>query len=104
MSTRDMASTSTIDESGGSASGSGGAKKAAANAMAQNSIHLEVPGIAHIELPPAEQLAFLGGIATLVVLQIIEWPVAAVLAVGHVLVHNRHHALLRDFGEALDEA
>jgi hypothetical protein len=27
-----------------------------------------------------------------------------VLGVGHVLVHNRHHALLRDFGEALDEA
>jgi hypothetical protein len=72
--------------------------------MAQNSIHLEVPGIAHIELPPAEQLVFIGGIATLVVLQIIEWPVAAVLAVGHVLAHNRHHALLRDFGEALDEA
>jgi hypothetical protein len=105
MSTTDMASTLTIEESGGSAStGPGGAKKAAANAMAQNSIHLEVPGIVHIELPPAEQLAFLGGIATLVVLQIIEWPVAAVLAVGHVLVHNRHHALLRDFGEALDEA
>jgi hypothetical protein len=105
MATTGIASTSTIDESGGSAStGPGGPKKAAATATAQNSIHLDVPGIAHIELPPAEQLAFLGGIATLLVLEIIEWPVAAVLAVGHVLAHNRHHALLRDFGEALDEA
>jgi hypothetical protein len=103
MPTPGLASTSTIDESGAS-TGPGGAKKAVANAMAKNSIHLEVPGIAHIELPPADQLAFLGGIATLVVLQIIEWPVAVVLGVGHVLVHNRHHALLRDFGEALDEA
>jgi hypothetical protein len=46
----------------------------------------------------------LGGITALALLEIIEWPVAAVLAVGHVLAHNRHHALLRDFGEALDHA
>jgi hypothetical protein len=55
-------------------------------------------------MPPLDQIAFMGGIATLAVIQIIEWPVAAVLTVGHILAHNRHHALLRDFGEALDEA
>ena len=84
--------------------GTGAATQAAARTLAQNSIHVEVPGVGRIELPPPDQLVFLGGIAALVVLQIIEWPVAAVLAVGHVLAHNRHHALLRDFGEALDEA
>jgi hypothetical protein len=92
--------TSTTEGTGGT----GAAKQAAARTLEQNSIHVDVPGIGRIELPPPDQLAFIGGIATLVVLQIIEWPVAAVLAVGHVLAHNRHHALLRDFGEALDEA
>lgn len=55
-------------------------------------------------LPPLDQVVFLGGIATLALLSMIEWPVAGVLAVGHILAHNRHHALLRDFGEALDHA
>jgi hypothetical protein len=60
--------------------------------------------MAHVHMPPLDQIAFMGGIATLAVIGIIEWPVAAVLTVGHILAHNRHHALLRDFGEALDEA
>jgi hypothetical protein len=67
-------------------------------------IHIELPGIGHLHLPPLDQVAFLGGIATLALIEVIEWPVAAVLTVGHVLAHNRHHALLRSFGEALDEA
>ena len=91
---------STTDGTGGT----GAAAQAAARTLAQNSMHVEVPGVGRIELPPPDQLAYIGGIATLVVLQMIEWPVAAVLAVGHVLARNRHHALLRDFGEALDEA
>jgi hypothetical protein len=84
--------------------GGGAATKAAASVTAQHATHLHMPGIAHLELPPADQLAFLGGVAVLAVLGIVEWPVAGVLAVGHLLAHNRHHALLRDFGEALDKA
>lgn len=80
------------------------AREAAATATAQNSIRVDIPGVGHVDLPPLEHIAFLGGVASLALLQIIEWPVAAVLAVGHVLAHNRHHALLRAFGEALDEA
>jgi hypothetical protein len=60
--------------------------------------------LGHLHLPPLDQVAFLGGVATLALIEIIEWPVAAVLTVGHILAHNRHHALLRSFGEALDEA
>ncbi|GAA1253874.1 hypothetical protein GCM10009609_16490 [Pseudonocardia aurantiaca] len=101
--TSPTAPTSTTDGTGGTG-GTGAATQAAARTLEQNSLHVEVPGVGRIELPPPDQLVFLGGIATLVVLQIIEWPVAAVLAVGHVLAHNRHHALLRGFGEALDEA
>jgi hypothetical protein len=81
-----------------------GGREAAASAMAQNEIHFEMPGIGHLHLPSLDQVAFLGGVATLALIEIIEWPVAAVLTVGHILAHNRHHALLRSFGEALDEA
>jgi hypothetical protein len=79
-------------------------QQAAAVARKENSVHVEIPGVMHIHLPPLDQLAFFGGVATLAFLQIIEWPVAAVLTVGHILAHNRHNALLRDFGEALDKA
>ena len=79
-------------------------REAAASATAQNSIHVEIPGIGHLHLPPLEQIGFLGGIAALALIQVIEWPVAAALTVGHILAHSRHHAVLRDFGEALDRA
>jgi hypothetical protein len=61
-------------------------------------------GVGHVYLPPLDQIAYMGGTVTLALIGIIEWPVAAVLTVGHILANNRHHALLRDFGEALDEA
>jgi hypothetical protein len=79
-------------------------REAAARATAKNSIHMEVPGVGHVYLPPLDQIAYMGGTVTLALIGIIEWPVAAVLTVGHILANNRHHALLRDFGEALDEA
>jgi hypothetical protein len=80
------------------------AREAAARARARNSIHVEIPNVGHLHLPPLDQIAFIGGIAVLAAIQIVEWPVAVALTAGHVLAHNRHHALLRDFGEALDEA
>lgn len=107
MATSDSATTTaTRDRSTGTPSHgrSSVGREAAATASARNSIPAEMPGIGQVSLPPLDQVAFLGGIATLALLSIIEWPVAAVMAVGHILAHNRHHALLRDFGEALDKA
>ena len=51
-----------------------------------------------------ERLAFYGGIATLAVLGIMDWPVALVIGVGHLLADDHHHKMLADFGEALAEA
>lgn len=81
-----------------------GAQAAAARAIAKNSVNVEIPGVGSFRLPSLDQIAFLGGIATLALIEIIEWPVAVVLAAGHILAHNRHHVLLREFGEALDKA
>ncbi|MGH3795541.1 MAG: hypothetical protein ACRDRT_09135 [Pseudonocardiaceae bacterium] len=76
---------------------------AAERVVSNEATHLEVFGV-HLELPPPDQLAFLAGVAVLAVLELIEWPVAGVLAAGHLLMHSHHSRLLRDFGAALEEA
>lgn len=57
-----------------------------------------------IELPPKEQLAFLAGLGLLAVIDLISWPVAVAMAIGHELVRARHSKVLREFGQALEEA
>lgn len=79
-------------------------RKAAEKATARNSIRVAVPVIGTVTLPPAEQLAFLGGIGLLTALEVIEWPVALALAAGHVLVARTHNKVVEDFGKALEEA
>ncbi|MFE6555691.1 hypothetical protein ACFVHS_46180 [Streptomyces sp. NPDC057746] len=57
-----------------------------------------------MELPPTEQLAFLAGLGLLAALEIIEWPVALTITIGHEIARNRHSRVLREFGEALEQA
>jgi hypothetical protein len=71
--------------------------------MARNAVTIDVLG-RRLELPPADQLAFLAGLGVLVVLEIVEWPVAAAVGVGHALAHSHHGRVLREFGDALEEA
>lgn len=79
-------------------------QKAAQQATVKNSVRVAVPGIGTVTLPPAEQLAFLGGIALLTALEVIDWPVALALTAGHALAHRSHNKIVQDFGEALEEA
>ncbi len=65
---------------------------------------VRVPVVGEVRLPGAGQLAFLGGLGLLAALEIVEWPVAAVVAVGHVLTASRSNRVVREFGEALEEA
>jgi hypothetical protein len=76
---------------------------AAERSVTHHTVTLDVFG-ARLELPPPEQLAFLAGVGVLAALEIIEWPVALVVAVGHQLAHSHHGRVLREFGEALEEA
>ncbi|MFF7191546.1 hypothetical protein ACFZAR_41675 [Streptomyces sp. NPDC008222] len=69
----------------------------------RNSVTVHVAG-RRVELPPTEQLAFLAGIGLLAALEIIEWPVGLTIAIGHEIARNRHSRVLREFGEALEEA
>lgn len=72
-------------------------------ALSENSSTVEVQG-RRLELPPPDQLAYLAGLGLLTALEIIEWPVAVALALGHELARNRHSRMLRAFGDAMEEA
>lgn len=72
-------------------------------AIKQNTVRVALPVLGEIRLPPGDTLAWLGGLATLTVLGAIDWPVTVAVGVGHVLAHQQHLRLLKDFGEGLEE-
>ena len=59
---------------------------------------------AHIETPPVEHLAFYVGLGALVAIGLVEWPIAAALGIGHVLIDVTRRPGLTALGEALEEA
>lgn len=79
-------------------------REAARRAAERGSLHLSLPGLGTVSLPPPDHLAWYAGIAALAVAGIIEWPVAGVIAVGKALADNRHSKALEEFGDALDQA
>jgi hypothetical protein len=78
--------------------------RAAEKACQENSIRVDVPVLGTITLPPAEQLAFVGGIGLLTALEIIEWPVGVALTAGHLLASVSNNKVVQDFGRALEAA
>ncbi len=78
------------------------AKPAAERAVAANSVQITLPLLGPVRLPEPQRLAWYAGVATLVVIGMVEWPVALVIAAGHLLSEDHHHRLLQDFGAALE--
>jgi hypothetical protein len=64
---------------------------------------VNVPVVGQMEIPRPEQLAYYGGLAALAAFELIEWPVALVIAAGHLLASNHHNKLLEELGEAMEE-
>ena len=81
-----------------------GAGRAARDALARHRVALSLPVVGDVRLPPPPHLVWYGGVAALVALECIEWPIALILATGKALADNRHSAVLKEFGEALEEA
>jgi hypothetical protein len=67
-------------------------------------IHITLPALGRINLGTPDQLAYVAGVATLAALEIIEWPVAVIIAAGHLLAEQRRSDTLHAFGEALEQA
>ena len=49
-----------------------------------------------------ERLAWYGGLAVMAVLEIIEWPLALVIAAGHELSHRARTRALRELAEGIE--
>lgn len=79
-------------------------RRAAEQTTEKNFTRVTVPLIGTVTLPPPDQLAFLAGVAALVALEVIEWPVGLALTAGHMLAAHNHSKIMREFGEALQEA
>jgi hypothetical protein len=63
-----------------------------------------LPVVGRVHVPRPEQLAFYGALGALAAVEIIEWPVALLLGVGHALMQNEHSRVAHEIGEALEEA
>ncbi|HEY6797955.1 MAG TPA: hypothetical protein VI248_25040 [Kineosporiaceae bacterium] len=79
-------------------------QRAAHHATERNSLRITAPLIGTVKVPPTDELAFLGGMAALAALGVLEWPVAGALAAGHLLSASTRSKVLQDFGKALEEA
>ena len=62
-----------------------------------------LPVVGSVEIPRPEQLAYFGGLAALAALDLIEWPVALVIAAGHLLASNHRNRILEELGEAIED-
>jgi hypothetical protein len=83
---------------------SAGTRRGAAHqAVRHNSIELDLPVVGRVDLPPPDHLAWYAALGALTVLEIIEWPVAAVLCVGKALADSHRNKAIEEFGRALDE-
>lgn len=67
-----------------------------------NGWSISLPLVGNVLLPPPDHLAWYLGVGALSVLEMIDWPVAAVLVVGRLLADNRRNKMLAEFGEALE--
>jgi hypothetical protein len=65
---------------------------------------VNLPVVGQVTVPRPEQLAYYGGLAALAAFELIDWPVALVIAAGHVLASNHHNRLLEELGEAMEGA
>lgn len=65
---------------------------------------VNLPVVGQVEIPRPEQLAYFGGLAALAAFELIDWPVAVVIAAGHFLASSHHNKILEELGEAMEDA
>ena len=81
------------------------AERAAERVISSETMRVELPdGLGTVRLPSPRRLAFYGGIIALAAFGVVDWPVALVIGIGHLLAEDHHHRALEEFGEALAEA
>jgi hypothetical protein len=79
------------------------AKALVAEAVEDQSWHLRIPGVGvTMTLEHPERAAFYAGLAALALIEVIDWPVAALICAGHSIAHRAHNRALRGIAEGLE--
>jgi hypothetical protein len=65
---------------------------------------VDVPLVGPVGWPPTGSLAFLGVMVAFAALEVVSWPVATALAVGHLMARDHDHPMLREVGVGLETA
>ncbi len=65
---------------------------------------VNLPVVGSVEIPRPDELAYFGGLAALAAFELIDWPVALVIAAGHFLASSHHNRILEELGDAMEEA
>ncbi|WP_458319785.1 hypothetical protein [Mycolicibacterium brisbanense] len=69
-----------------------------------DTVEIGLPLLGTVRIRQPERLVYYGAVAVLAAAEIIEWPVALVLGVGHALADNHHSKVAQELGSALEEA
>jgi hypothetical protein len=65
---------------------------------------VEVPLVGPVGWPPTGSLAFLGVMVAFAAFEVVSWPIATTLAIGHVLARDHDHPMLEEVGAGLEGA
>ncbi|MFC0006625.1 hypothetical protein [Micromonospora siamensis] len=65
---------------------------------------VEIPVLGEVAVPPPDKLTYYAGLGVLAALQVIEWPMALVISVGHLLADQHLSGVVKGMGEALETA
>ena len=65
---------------------------------------VEIPAIGRVTVPPPGRLAYFAGLGLLAVFGVIDWPIALVVGVGHLLADQHWSSVVQGIGEAAEQA
>jgi len=78
--------------------------KTAVKAVGSHTTVISLPALGTVQLPSKGTFAYFGAVAGLAALGLVEWPVAVIVGVGHMLAQQHGNAVLEEFGEGLGDA
>lgn len=55
-------------------------------------------------LPPRREWPWIGGVVLVAALDLIDWPVALIVAIGHTIMTNSHNEQLRELADGIEAA
>ncbi len=88
----------------GSDAGRSPGRPAAGHGDEVDHLVLDLPIVGTLRLPRPEQVAYYGAVGVLVALDIVEWPIALLLAAaGHVLTQQQDDRAFRQRGDEPEE-